>query len=233
MSREKESKFIQKNVVNRAGVKHSPIRLLLVHQHAIVRRALKVLLEQSSDIRVVGEASELPQALACLDGNNFDVLLTSFTLPGATGKSLVGLLRDHRVEIPILVLAPHAGLQTVQGIFGAGANGYITHDCTEDQLVLAICKVASGGRYLESYVAEQIAFGMVGLVQHEAHYCLTSRELQVLRMLGRGLKVKEIADQLSVSHKTVSAHKARIMKKMGFSSTSEIVSYVMVNSLEH
>jgi DNA-binding NarL/FixJ family response regulator len=122
-------------------------------------------------------------------------------------------------------------VQIAQRVLKSGASGYLTKDSDPETLLGAIRRVVAGGRYIDAGLAEQIAFAASGLGPYSRHDAVTNRELQVMRLLARGLSVSRIATELTISHKTVSTHKARLMEKMGFTSTADIVRYAMTQRL--
>jgi DNA-binding NarL/FixJ family response regulator len=153
------------------------------------------------------------------------------SMPGISGEDLLFRIRAHYQLLPILVLSMHNEVPIALRALRAGALGYLTKDSDPETLLLAIRRVAAGGRYIDTGLAEQIAFTASGLGPHCEHDTLTDREQQVMRLLARGLSVMRIAADLAISHKTVSTHKARLMEKMGFTSTADIVRYAMTQRL--
>ncbi|HEX8963707.1 MAG TPA: response regulator transcription factor [Rhodocyclaceae bacterium] len=207
------------------------IRLMIADDHAIMRGGLKQLFALVADIEVVAEATNGAGALEQLRQGGVDLLLLDMTMPGASGEDLVARIRAHHPNLAILVLSMHNEVQIAQRALKAGANGYITKDRDPETLLAAIRKVAAGGRFLDSHIAEQMAFEASGIGEQKTHEQLTDREFQVLRFIARGVSVNDIADQLAISNKTVSTHKARLMEKMGFASNADLVRYAVVNGL--
>lgn len=207
------------------------IRLLLADDHAIVREGLKRLLALDEGILVVGEAVNGGQVLEMAARSDIDVIMLDMSMPGLSGTDLIGRLRARDHGIPILVLTMHDEPQIAKRALRAGAAGYLTKDSDPEHLLEAIRRVAGGRRYILPALAEQMVFEP----DEEAtlHVRLSDRELQILPMLARGVSLNDIADQLAISSKTVSTHKARLMQKMGFQCNAELIRYAMENGLLH
>lgn len=207
------------------------IRLMIADDHAIMREGLKQLFALAGDLQVVAEAENGAVLLERLRQGGIDLLLLDMSMPGISGEDLLFRIHSHHPQLPILVLSMHNEVPIAQRALKAGASGYLTKDRDPETLLLAIRRVAAGGRYIDAELAEQIAFAASGLGPHNQHDELTDRERQVMRLLARGLSVTRIAAELAISHKTVSTHKARLMEKMGFDSTADIVRYMMTQGL--
>lgn len=207
------------------------IQLMIADDHAIMREGLKQLFALAGDLQVVAEAENGVLLLDRLRLGGIDLLLLDMSMPGISGDDLVARIRAHYPQLPILVLSMHNEVQIAQRALKSGASGYLTKDRDPETLLAAIRRVAAGGRYIDAALAEQMAFAATGLGPSSQHSALTDRELQVLRLLARGMSVSRIATELVISHKTVSTHKARLMEKMGFISTADIVRYAMAQQL--
>ncbi|WP_248798159.1 response regulator [Pseudomonas sp. MWU13-2105] len=203
------------------------IRLMIADDHAIMREGLKQIFALASDLKVVAEAENGVMLLERLRQDDVDFLLLDMNMPGICGEDLIARIRIRYRQLPILVLSMHNEVQIAQRALWSGACGYLTKDSDPEALFTAIRKVAAGGRYIDAGLAEQIVFAASGPGPCSQHDALTNRELQVMRLLSCGLSVSRIAMQLVISHKTVSTHKARLMEKMGFTSTADIVRYAM------
>jgi len=208
----------------------TPIRVFIADDHALMREGLKRLFALMTDIAVVGEAGNGDEVLERLAQIEIDLLLLDMTMPGHSGEDLIARIRIHRPALPILILSMHNESQIAQRALLAGASGYITKDSDPAVLLDAIHKVASGKRFIDADIAERMAFS-ISVGDSISHEALSSRELQVMRMLAQGLSVNEIADLLDISNKTVSTHKARLMEKMRFASNVDIVKYALANGL--
>ncbi|MBS1190058.1 MAG: DNA-binding response regulator, LuxR family, near polyamine transporter [Rhodocyclaceae bacterium] len=207
------------------------IRVMLAEDHALMREGLKHLFAMVDDIAVVAEADNGAAVLDRVRDGGIDLLLLDMTMPGISGEDLVARVRNRYPTLPILILSMRTESQIAQRTIKAGANGYLTKDIDPDTLIQAIRKVAAGRRFLDPMIAEQMAFDATGMGASLPHQCLTDRESQVLRLIARGIGVNGIADQLAISNKTVSTHKARLMEKMGFASNAELVRYAVLHGL--
>jgi DNA-binding NarL/FixJ family response regulator len=207
------------------------IRLLLADDHTIMREGLKQLLILAEDLRVVAEAENGVIALERLRQGDIDLLLLDMNMPGLSGEELVTRIHAQYPNQKILVLSMHNEPQIAQHILKAGAAGYLCKMCSAETLLSAIRRVAGGARFIDPQIAERIAFEVSGLQQQTHQDTLTEREFQILRLFASGSSVTRIAETLTISHKTVSTHKSRLMEKMGFSSNAEIVRYAVSQRL--
>ena len=203
------------------------IRMLIADDHTIMREGLKQLFTLVADVQVVAEAESGTQVIELLRQVEIDLLLLDMNMPGISGEILIARLHTQYPELPILVLSMHNEIHIAQRALRAGALGYLTKDRDPETLLAAMRRVASGQRYLDPGLAEQIALQSSGLKQQTYVESLSDREFQILRLLAHGMSVNQIAEQLVISNKTVSTHKTRLMEKMGFSSTADIVRFAM------
>jgi DNA-binding NarL/FixJ family response regulator len=162
---------------------------------------------------------------------SFDLVLLDMTMPGVSGVNLISRIRAQEGAPPILILSMHNELQIARRALSAGASGYLTKDSRPDILIAAIRKVAAGGRFIDPGLAEQMVFEADGAGQRLPHELLSDREFNILRLLVRGMSVNDIAEELVISNKTVSTHKARLMQKMNFQNTAELVRYAVTHGL--
>lgn len=208
-----------------------PIRVLLADDHRIMREGLKQLFGLMPDIELVAEATSGAEVMSLLRTHTADLLLLDMTMPGISGDDLVSRIRVHHPALPILVLSMHEEPQIAQRALKAGANGYLTKDQDPRTLLEAMRKVADGGRFIDPALAERMAFEVTGTPRRVTHADLSDRELQVMRLLAHGMRVGEIAEKLTLSDKTISTHKARLMKKMCFASSAELIRYAVEHQL--
>lgn len=183
-------------------------------------------------MRVVAEAGSGSELLEKLRTAAVDLLLLDLTMPGICGAELVARVRSAYPDLRVLVLSMHSDTQTVLRAMKAGASGYITKNSSPQNLLKAIHKVVETGKYLDPEMAERLAFassssptdGSVDLV-------LSEREMQIFRLIVDGKCIKEIANELSISDKTVSTHKAHILAKLGLKSVADLVRYAIQGKL--
>ena len=190
------------------------IKILIADDHAIVRSGLKQLLSGQSEFMVAGEAANGLEALKQIREQSFDVVLMDMSMPGRSGIELIKQIKSEKPKLAILVLSMHKEEQYAVRALKAGALGYLTKESAPDQLVAAIRKVAGGGVFISSGVAERLALELGGNHDAAPHTLLSDREFQIFRMIVSGTPIGDIADELSLSVKTVSTHKTRILQKM-------------------
>ena len=207
------------------------IRLLIADDHAIVRGGLKQIVALAPDIKLAGEAANGAEVLQQLREGAFDLLLLDMNMPGVSGVDLIARVKLMRADLPILVFTMHDETLVATRALKAGASGYITKDSEPEKLLAAIRKVSAGGRYISPALAEQMAFEVTFPDQRLPHVLLSDREDEVFRRLIAGKGINEIAEELSISHKTVSTHKVHLMEKMHLSSVAELVRYAMQHGL--
>ncbi len=207
------------------------IRIVIADDHTIVREGLKQLLAKAGDLSVIGEAQSGHEVLQRVRELDFDLLLLDMSMPGRSGIDLIKQVRTEKPGLRILVLSMHEEAQYAVRAIKAGASGYLTKETASDQLVTAIRKVAAGGAFISAAVAEQFALGAMPQTEGPPHMSLSDREFQVLRLLVSGKTVSDIAQQLNLSVKTVSTHKARMMQKMNMSNPTELIRYAISHHL--
>jgi DNA-binding NarL/FixJ family response regulator len=209
------------------------IRILLVDDHALMREGLKQLFALINGVTVVAEASSGDQALETLRriDIDLDLILLDMSMPGISGSNLISQMRLEENCPPLLVLSAHGESQVAQSALRAGAAGYLTKDNDPKTLIAAVVRVAEGGRFIDPRLAEQMAFDVENSAQDFLHKLLSDREFEIFNMLARGNSVNEIAEELSISNKTVSTHKARLMQKMNFVNNAQLVRYAIAQRL--
>ena len=207
------------------------IRVAIADDHPIVRQGLRRIASDGAGISVAGEAATAVELFRLLAGAPVDVVLLDVSMPGSTFVETVREVREKHPSIQVLVLSVHPEDQWAMRALRAGAAGYLTKDHSPEQLVEAIHRVARGGRYVSATLAETLA-GLVDLGRARApHEQLSDREFEVLRSLGSGLAVKDVAERLRLSAKTISTYRSRLLQKMGLSSNADLIRYVRENEL--
>jgi len=207
------------------------IRVLLADDHAIVRAGLKEILADTGDIEVAGEAANGQEVLARVSAQDFDVAVLDLSMPGRNGIELIKLVKAEKPKLRILVLSMHSEEQYAVRALKAGASGYLSKESAADELVAAIRRIAGGGAYVTPETAERLALGAAPRAEAAAHTLLSDREFQVFRMIARGASVTDIARELSLSVKTISTHKTRILGKMGLANQAELIRYALEHRL--
>ncbi len=200
-------------------------RILLVDDHPVVRQGIKQVLSGAFQQAVIGEAANAEDGLAEVRSTEWDVMVLDITLPGMSGLDLLKDLRRERPMLPVLVLSMHAPDQFARRAINAGACGYLTKDSAPSELVKAVGEVMAGRRYLNTAVSEELANDQQSERGEQSHHTLSDREYQVLRMIASGLTVSQVAARLSLSVKTVSTYRARLLEKMSMKTTAELMYY--------
>lgn len=208
------------------------IRLVIADDHALMREGLKQIFAlEDSHIDVVGEAGDGTQVLERLRHGGIDLLLLDISMPGISGEDLIKRIHSQYSDLPILVLSMFNEPQIARRVLNCGALGYITKDRSPDVLLTAIHSVAKGSRYIDHELAQEMIFAEYNNGNRAAHEALTMRERQIMIMLAHGETINAIAEALSISNKTVSTYKSRMMEKMQFSSNADIVKYSISHNL--
>ena len=207
------------------------IRVLVADDHAMVRRGLRELLAETADIEVASEAATAAEALDSIRQQPFDVVLLDISMPGRGGLDLLGEIKAERPDLPVLIFTMHPEDQYAVRALKAGASGYLTKDSAPDVLVEAVRRAAAGGRYVSPALGEKLALHLDDARQREPHELLSNREYQVFRRLAGGRTVSQIAEELSLSVKTVSTYRTRILEKMGLGTNAALMQYAFRQKL--
>src|SRR5262245_29677897 len=208
------------------------LRILIVDDHAIVRRGLReILSEDPQTVVIAGEAANAEQALAQLKGAPWDAVLLDLSLPGRGGLELLNEIKLRHPALPVLVLSVHPEEQYAVRVLRAGAAGYLNKDTEPTELIGAIKKVTAGGRHITATLAEQLAAQVAAPSSGAPHEQLSNREFDILRRIASGRTVGEIAAQLHLSVKTVSTYRSRILLKMGMRTNAELTHYAVRSGL--
>ena len=207
------------------------IRMMIAEDHAIMRECLKQIFALDDAIDVVCEAPDGGQVLERLRHHQVNLLLLDLSMPGISGEDLIHRIRPQYPALRILVLSMYNEPQIARRVLGSGALGYITKDKPPEALLKAIRTVARGSRYIDHDLAQEIVFSDYQGNNRAAHESLTMRERQIMIMLAHGETINAIADTLSISNKTVSTYKSRMMKRMNFTNNADIVKYSLSHNL--
>jgi two-component system invasion response regulator UvrY len=207
------------------------LKILIADDHAIVRQGLKQIVTETRDMIVAGEASNGQELLNKIKDEDYDVVVLDITMPGRNGIDVLRQLSAERPGLPILMLSIHPEEQYALRALKAGASGYLTKESAPDELVVAIGKVSSGGKYISASLAEKLAFEL-GVGREQApHEILSDREYQVMCMIASGKTVTAIAQELVLSEKTISTYRSRILEKMNMKNNAELTYYAIKNQL--
>jgi DNA-binding NarL/FixJ family response regulator len=208
------------------------IKILIADDHAIVRDGLKQLFSLYNDIVVAAEASCGEEVLEALRNDIFDLVLLDMSMNGISGLELISRINTHYPKQPILILSMHAEPNIATRALKTGAHGYLSKDSDHTALVSAIRSVAGGGRFLDPALGVRLAFDSSSEEGDDPALNLSEREYSIMQMFVRGMGVNEIAHELSISNKTVSTHKVRLMKKLSVDNNAELVRYAVKHGLE-
>jgi DNA-binding NarL/FixJ family response regulator len=207
------------------------MRVLIVDDHAVVREGIKRIVAGIEDQIDVGEAADAAEACRRVREQQWDLVLLDISLPGRTGLDLLSQLRREYPQLPVLVLSMYPEDQYAARVLRAGASGYLTKESAPELLATAIEQVTAGGRYVSPGLAVHLANRLDERWEQPAHESLSNREFSVLRLLAQGRQASEIAQALSLSVKTVSTYRSRVLKKLGLRTTAELMAYAIREGL--
>jgi len=203
------------------------IKILIADDHAIVREGLKQIVAETSDMVVSGEAADGQEVLELLRKDGWDLVLLDIAMPGRGGMDTLKALKQEKPALPVLILSIYPEEQYAVRALRAGASGYLTKESAPEELISAIRKVSRGGKYVSASLAEKLVSELGIDTERPVHEKLSDREYQVMLMIASGKTVKEIADELSLSVKTISTHRTRALAKMGMKNNAEITYYAI------
>lgn len=207
------------------------IRVLIADDHAILRQGLKTIISETEDILVCDEAVNGEEALQKADPSRCDIIVLDISMPGGNGIQTLQTLRKQGLKIPVLILSMHEEDQYALRMIKAGADGYLNKQSAPEKLIEAIRVVAEGRKYISEALAEKMAFALDESSEKLPHEKLAQREYEVMIMISKGDKTNEIAQKLSLSPKTISTYKNRILEKMKMRNAIELTRYALENNL--
>jgi DNA-binding NarL/FixJ family response regulator len=207
------------------------LKILIADDHPVFRRGLKQIIAETTDIVVADEAADGLEVLNKVKSGDFDLVPLDISMPGKTGIDVLAQLKYERPELPVLMLSMHPEEQYAVRALRTGASGYLTKESAPDELVLAIRKVSKGGKYVSASMAEKLASIVQKGGEELLHQTLSNRELRVMCLIASGKTVSEIAKELSLSVKTISTYRSRILEKMKMKNNAELTRYAINNNL--
>jgi two-component system invasion response regulator UvrY len=206
------------------------IRVITVDDHPVVRRGLKQIIAADQDMQVVDEAEDAREALRVIRRTVCDAVVLDITLPDASGLDVLIQLKNERPALPVLIMSIHEEELYAHRVLKAGASGYVTKNSIPEELIRAIRKIAAGGKYISSTLAERLASEPAS-PETPLHERLSDREFQILCLIASGKSLKEIGEALCISGKTVSSYRARILEKMNMSTNADLTRYALEHQL--
>lgn len=206
-------------------------RILVVDDHALIRKGLKLILDETPDLQVTGEAESGIQAISMAREQLYDLILLDISLPDKHGIDVLKQLKLDHSDIKVIMLSMHPEDQYGVRTLKAGALGYLNKQSAPDQLVDAIRQVLSGKKYISKNMAEQLLNNLIGESRELLHQTLSNREYQTLCLISSGRALSEIADSMNLSPKTVSVYRTRMLVKMGFKNNAEAIHYAITHHL--
>ena len=207
------------------------IGVFIADDHPVVRQGIRQIVAATDDITVVDEATTGHEALQRLSDVQCDLVLLDLSLPDIDGLDLLKQLKREYPQRPVLILTMHSEDQFALRALKAGASGYLTKESAPAELVGAVRKVVAGGRYISQRLAESLAAHLGPDAEKPVHERLSDREYQVLRLIAAGRSIRDISTQLSLSSKTVSTYRARLLDKMGMKTSAELMAYAVRHHL--
>lgn len=207
------------------------IRVVIADDHVVVREGLVRILSDEHDMAVVGEASNAQELLAAVRKQRCDAVVLDISMPGKSGLEALQELKEEHPHLPVLVLSVYPEDQYAVRALKKGAAAYVTKESAREELVEAIRKVVTGGRYISPRLAEQLAVHVATDTEKPPHEALSAREYQVLCRIAAGKAMTEIAAELSLSTKTINTYRARILEKMSMKTNAELIRYALQHRL--
>ncbi len=208
------------------------IRVLITDDHPVVRRGIRQILEDDERIILIHEASDGKELLDKLGKHDYDVVLLDISLPGRSGIELISQVKKIRQKTAVLILSIHSEeLYAIQAL-KYGASGYLTKSSAPEELLSAVYKASRGEKYISASLAERLAENLLSDSDKPPHLQLSIRELEVLQLLSEGKKVGQIAEELSLSPKTISTYRERLLTKLRLKNTSDLIRYAIMEGLK-
>lgn len=206
-------------------------RILIADDHEIVRRGLRQILADEFPKLETGDAANARETVEAVRRQAWDAVLLDINMPGRSGLEVLEDLKQLRPTLPVVVLTAFPEEDYAVRAFKLGASGYVTKQSASDELLAALRKALTGGRYVTASLAEKLAASIAGDAPAAPHETLSNRELQVLQLIARGRTIKEIAAELALSDKTIGTYRARLSEKMGLATNVELARYALQHKL--
>jgi two-component system invasion response regulator UvrY len=208
------------------------MKILIVDDHAVIHQGLRRILGDEFTAAVFGEARSYQQSIDMLPQHRWDVVILDVDLSGRGGLDLLREIKARYSRLPVLMFSMHSEDQFAVRALRAGASGYVAKDSPSEQLLQAVRKVARGGKYVSASLAEKLAFDLAHQAPLDLHEILSNREFEVMRLIAAGNTTAAIGSNLSLSVKTVSTYRSRVLEKLGLQSNAELIRYAIDRGLD-
>ena len=207
------------------------MNILIADDHAIVREGVKQIVRTLPEVKLIEEVADGNEAFSKICGTEYDLVILDISMPGMSGLDVLQRMKDRDIHTHVLIFSFYPQEQYAVRAFKLGASGYLSKDSAYEELTLAIRKIASGGKYVSSELAEKLIFQGSELTGKMPHDNLSEREFQIMILLAKGKSVTEISKSLFISDKTVSTYRMRVMEKMHLKSNADLTMYAIKNKL--
>jgi len=207
------------------------IKILIADDHAVVREGLKQILSETPHLVVADEASDGHEVMDKLNKHTYDLIVLDISLPGKSGLEILKDIKSQKPKLPVLVLSMYPEEQYAVRVLKAGASGYLTKESAPNELLKAVAQITQGRKYISPSLAEKLVGELEIDTEKPLHETLSDREYEVMIMIASGKRIKEIAYDLTLSEKTVSTYRIRILEKMGMKSNADLTRYAISNKL--
>jgi two-component system invasion response regulator UvrY len=208
------------------------IKILITDDHPVVRRGIKQILEEDESITIIDEASDGKELVQKIVNDEYDVVLLDISLPGRSGLDLISQIKKIRQKTSVLILSIHSEEMYAIKALQFGASGYVTKTSAPEELITAVHKVSRGERYISQTLAEKLTDNVLNELEKPLNQLLSAREMEVLHYLASGKTIADIASELSLSSKTISTYRERLLEKLKLKTTSDLIRYSILEELK-
>lgn len=208
------------------------IKVLITDDHPVVRRGIRQILEDDEKINLIHEARDGKELIEKIMDQEYDVILLDISLPGRSGLDMISQIKRIQQKAAILILSIHSEELYALQALKEGASGYLTKSSAPEELLSAIHKVSRGERYISSSLAEKLAENILSNGDKPQYLFLSARETEVLNLLGTGKTVSQVATELSLSSKTISTYRARLLEKLKLHTTADLIRYSIMEGIK-
>lgn len=209
------------------------LKILIADDHPVVRQGVKQILTEELQLKQFGEARNAREVLENVSKKKWDILILDINLPDMNGLEILRQLKKVHPDLPVLVLTVFDEDQIAIRVLKAGASGFVTKETMPNELIAAVKKIHSGGKYVSPSLAEKLVFNIYAEDEKPVHHKLSNREYQVICLIAAGKSVKQIADELYLSIQTIRTYRTRILEKMEMNTDAELIHYAIQHGLIH